>query len=752
MSDYTTAEIAQAIADMQANGASNADIAQAAASAGVSVAELSAATGASTDAIMQVYNDAGITPVGTPTQSEPPAPTPEPQQTATPEPAAPVAPSLGLLNNGVQNVGGVNYDNSPVGLGNDVNMNAPTPKTADLGQYNNQTQQGIQRAGLDTTMNTVANGGNLTAIIGQGLTPQAVGAYKDASGNMIQAAPNTFVVSNPDGSGGALNYFFTVDPKTGNTAPIANPGQNLTYTPGSPGGFINGLVSSAGDIIKTVAPIALDVALISAGIDPVTAGAITGGAGAAANGGNIIQGALAGGAAGYTGGLASGAVGAGSPILSGAAGGAAAGATNAALTGQDILKGAATGGIVGSGAGYAGLGGTGSTGPDSTNNLINQDINDMIAKNPDITPAEVAHGLAVNGWLPEEVGAALGANSAITQASNEAYIQDLANTPMNTGGATTPAAPATPDWANKLVDAWNSGSDNADAEINQIIKDNGLNTDEIAKTLNITDPNTVKLVDSYVNSANGTPGTTTTGGTGGGDLNTVTVTAPGVTAPTAPVVPVTGGGGNTLNTVTVTAPGAQPPTKPVVPVEDGTNLNTVTVTAHPLTPLVIPPVVPVVNPPVVNPPVVPKQPPVQPPVPPTPPVVPVTVTPKVTQTSVGPTTLPPTTFGTSPVANVNTGAGYLNPGLIQAQTYYKNDTSPVQSQYYWGAHPFQTGGANGQTFDPTLYNQVPGGTHPWGLQQMGTALTTAQLQALINGQNITPGVVPGPVAPTAVKA
>jgi hypothetical protein len=852
MSDYTAEEIASAVAEMQANGASAADIAQAAADAGVSISELSAATGYDAGAISQVYQDSGIAPapespapepvqpaapdvpppgpvaynpiVQVPIQTSPepsqpeaqqaPAPAPAPvapntmqdtvnnwfQQnpTATPQdvlnavngaggltpdiaaalathygstadavtqyfasntPAAPVAPSLGLLNNGVQNVGGVNYDNSPVGLGNDVNMNAPTPKTADLGQYNNQTQQGIQRAGLDTTMNTVVNNGNLSDIINQGLTPQAVSQYKDASGNMITAAPNTFVVSNPDGSGGALNYFFTVDPKTGATAPIANPGQNLTYSPGSPGGFINGLISSAGDIIKTVAPIALDVALIANGINPAIAGAITGGASAAANGGNIIQGALAGGAAGYTGGLASGAVGSGAPIASGVAGGAAAGATNAALTGQDILKGAATGGIIGGGAGYANLGTVAEQAQTSS------EIQDALAKfnaaNPGASAVAQADFLSndpdLGGYGIKQITTALGADSPVTQAA--AVMQQSAQlnaqevtAGQQTGAGTTTTAPAgNPAWMQPMADAYAARDYDT---VSKLMQANGLTADDVISNFKVTDPNTISLVKeielnpvtvtaSNAGTATTTPGVVVPGSTPSATIPTVNVTGsagsnlttpetPAVT-PVIPTVTVVGTGGTGLTT---------PPTPPVTPI-----IPTVTVVGTGGSGLVVPPTPPVV-PPVVNPPVVPKPPqPPQPPVPPTPPVVPIVTpkTPTVTQTSVGPTTLPATVFGTTPTVN---NPGYLNPGLIQAQTYYKNDTSPVQAQYYWGAHPFQYG----PTFNAALYNQVPGGTTPWGLQQMGTDLTTAQLQALINGQAVTPGVVGGPVAPTAVKA
>ena len=325
MSDYTAEEIAQAISDMQAAGATNEQIAQAAADAGVSVSEIAAATGAPAESIQSVFDGAGISAPGGPASSgeygtsvpvgasepapvyEPPPepapvyepPAPEPAPVAAPAPVAPTAPTVqdnvntwfqqnpnatptdvlqaiqaaGGMTPEIAAAVGAHYGTdagavqtyytanmpAPVAPGAADNVSAATQPAApvapppapeatpapvapstNLDQYNSQTQNAVKNAGLDTTMNTVTGGGNLTDIINQGLTPQAVGQYKDASGQMITAAPNTFVVSNPDGSGGALNYFFTVDPNTGATAPINNPAQNLTYTPGSPGGFIPG--------------------------------------------------------------------------------------------------------------------------------------------------------------------------------------------------------------------------------------------------------------------------------------------------------------------------------------------------------------------------------------------------------------------------------------------------------------------------------------------------------------------------------
>lgn len=129
-------------------------------------------------------------------------------------------------------------------------------------------------------------------------------------------------------------------------------------------GFIADAIEDVGDFIGDTVEAIVDNpigALVSVGgmalgIPPVYAGALGGAANAAANGGNILEGAITGGAMGYVGGAAGQyAAGAGAGnILAGAAGGAAAGATGALLTGQDIINGALTGGALGglSGAAY----------------------------------------------------------------------------------------------------------------------------------------------------------------------------------------------------------------------------------------------------------------------------------------------------------------------------------------------------------------------------------------------------------------
>jgi hypothetical protein len=72
----------------------------------------------------------------------------------------------------------------------------------------------------------------------------------------------------------------------------------------------------------------------------------------------------------------------------------------------------------------------------------------------------------------------------------------------------------------------------------------------------------------------------------------------------------------------------------------------------------------------------------------------------------------------------------LNPGWIQGLPHYQAK-SPVQSQYYWGAHPYQPG----PTFDPVLYNQVPAApVVPWGLQEMYTPTDISQYLAALKAK------------------
>jgi len=188
-------------------------------------------------------------------------------------------------------------------LGNDNPMGTSTAQSSTpanlLSQYDQSTQAGIQRAGLDSVMNLVNSGASASSLISQGYTPQAVTQpYKDASGNLVTPAPNTYSITKPDGSGGSLNYYFTADPQTGATSPVSNPSQNLTYTPGSGGGALSGLLTNP--FVQLAASLAIP------GAAPIIAGANA--VNAAANG-NTLGALVNGGIAAYTGGLFDGSTG-----------------------------------------------------------------------------------------------------------------------------------------------------------------------------------------------------------------------------------------------------------------------------------------------------------------------------------------------------------------------------------------------------------------------------------------------------------
>ena len=114
-------------------------------------------------------------------------------------------------------------------------------------------------------------------------------------------------------------------------------------------------------------------------------------------------------------------------------------------------------------------------------------------------------------------------------------------------------------------------------------------------------------------------------------------------------------------------------------------------------------------------------------------------------------TLPPLTYGTGDLpALVNPG---LNPGHIRATPFYQT-TDPVQSQYYWGQHPYMASAA-----DLPNYNVIPDApARPFGIQQSRPALDVSQFIR----QNINPttqatymGAAPvapvAPVAPTRIN-
>ena len=96
--------------------------------------------------------------------------------------------------------------------------------------------------------------------------------------------------------------------------------------------------------------------------------------------------------------------------------------------------------------------------------------------------------------------------------------------------------------------------------------------------------------------------------------------------------------------------------------------------------------------------------------------------------------IPPTNWGTTGNL-VNPG---LNPGFMVNPPQFYNTTSPVQSQYNWGQHPYQPGA----TFDPLLYNNVAGATPtPWGLQQMYNPQSQT-INSLLQGVSQASAVAP----------
>jgi hypothetical protein len=87
----------------------------------------------------------------------------------------------------------------------------------------------------------------------------------------------------------------------------------------------------------------------------------------------------------------------------------------------------------------------------------------------------------------------------------------------------------------------------------------------------------------------------------------------------------------------------------------------------------------------------------------------------------------------------------LNPGWITAQPFY-NTTSPVQSQYYWGAHPYTETMADLPNRNAVPYAPVI----PWGVQQSRAPLdVNALIQSIINpqAQAAAVGAAPGSYAP-----
>ena len=116
--------------------------------------------------------------------------------------------------------------------------------------------------------------------------------------------------------------------------------------------------------------------------------------------------------------------------------------------------------------------------------------------------------------------------------------------------------------------------------------------------------------------------------------------------------------------------------------------------------------------------------------------IPVKPTTTTTQTTINPKSNLPNLSGG--LANPGLNPGWMNQGV---QPMY-GTTSPVQSQYYWGGHPYMPDYASLQN-----YNNVPAApVTPWGLQQMSGPLTSY----LPQGYGGTTPVVP-PLQQTAYK-
>jgi len=562
------------------------------------------------------------------------------------------------------------------------------------------------------------------------------------------------------------------------------------------GGFVEDVLDTVGDAIEDVGDFIGDtveavvenplgaivsVGSMALGVPPVWAGALGGAANAAANDGNILEGALLGGATGYVGGLAGQAAasaGAGN-ILAGAAGGAAAGATGAALTGQDIIRGALMGGTLGAGTGalydiYQDVNGNkvyvrddGSTVTrDGNGNIISStpatdgSQAPVFEYNPNTGRIELISGNGELNILSEAETNALMAkidpalrNSLVDTgepfrvevgglpgtAENPSYANSEFRTPgtdlatfdqIDAGAATwNPAANAwevgaTPDYSGfgpteSQYGAFGeppTGTTSTPYTGPEIFNfDNGgaftLNNDG---TVTYTDANTGQTV-------NHTGATVQAGGAGGvtytfddgtwwttnPDGSSVWTDTDGVTHTSSGGTYTGSGTGGTptdLGEVTITAP-REPTTNP-----DAVNVTPTTPTpTTPETPGTIP---------------YPTEPGWTTPVTPVFPVIPGGTG----GGSGGGTGGGGGGGGTPPTSTLQTNWG-LNPGWIAPTPFY-NTTSPVQSQFYWGAHPFQAG----PTFNAQLYNQAFAPQTPWGVQQAFQPLTPEEAVAASRGE------------------
>lgn len=533
------------------------------------------------------------------------------------------------------------------------------------------------------------------------------------------------------------------------------------------------------------------------GIPPVYAGALGGAAGAAAGGGDILEGALLGGVTGYVGGAAGNAAAqaGASSALAGAAGGAAAGAAGAALTGNDIIKGALYGGLAGGASGYVAGKVNNQDGTFTRTNddgsVIRYNSNGDILQ---VSPA-TDDGLApVYDWDPSTQQMRLTSGNGTqalnildadqtaelmrnidprlinsladdgvfrveieglpASAENPSYANVEARTPgtelatfeqIDAGQAQWNAAanawevrptgtPAVPiDDLTGLVGPGTPGYDAPDIPFTPPVYDGPeVYTFDDGSTLTIGRDGRATSTDIFGNVY--TPGSGTAYASEGGgttyrfdDGSWMTINPDGssVVADSNGTVTThasgtyrgagTGGATTDLGEIEITAP--RLPTGDATPVDEivitAPRLPGATITTPGAT-TTTPPGTIDYNP--VNTPA---------------PVTPVfPILPQPGQGGDG-STPPGSTGPGGPIQNINLPPG-LNPGWIAPTPFY-NTTSPAQSQFYWGAHPFQPG----PTFNAQLYNQSVGAPMtPWGQQNIAQPLTPQEMTQAYQGQPI----------------
>jgi hypothetical protein len=108
----------------------------------------------------------------------------------------------------------------------------------------------------------------------------------------------------------------------------------------------------------------------------------------------------------------------------------------------------------------------------------------------------------------------------------------------------------------------------------------------------------------------------------------------------------------------------------------------------------------------------------------------------------------PLNYEWNPAAGQKIVGGGLNPGMIGPVKPFYQTTNPVQSQFYWGQHPYMATGA-----DLANYNNIPSAPAvPWGAQQGYEPLNIQQfIDQNVNEYTLaaSQGRAPiGPVAPT----